>query len=191
MVGTFADIDARKNEEEQMRHQASHDALTGLPNRVLFADRLRQAIRVAQREHIRLAVLYFDLDKFKPVNDTYGHAVGDALLAAMAKRVSGRLRDSDTLARIGGDEFVVLLPRCSGPDDARKVGENILAQLNREFVIEQDALHISGSIGYALYPDNGRDSDELLRCADEAMYAAKSNGRGQVRGYGETVPDTA
>jgi diguanylate cyclase (GGDEF)-like protein/PAS domain S-box-containing protein len=191
MVGTFADIDERKGEEEQMRHQASHDALTGLPNRVLFADRLRQAIRVAQREHIRLAVLYFDLDKFKPVNDTYGHAAGDALLAAMARRVSGRLRDSDTLARIGGDEFVVLLPRCAGPDDARKVGENILAQLNREFVIEHNALRISGSIGYALYPDHSRDSDELLRLADEAMYEAKSNGRGQVRGYGETAPHAA
>jgi diguanylate cyclase (GGDEF)-like protein/PAS domain S-box-containing protein len=162
MVGTFADIDDRKSEEEQMRHRASHDALTGLPNRLLFADRLHQAIRVAQREHTRLAVLYFDLDKFKPVNDTYGHAVGDALLAAVAKRVSGRLRDSDTLARLGGDEFVVLLPRCGGPDDARKVGENILAQLNREFVIEHDTL-----------------------------YDAKENGRGQVRGYVEPVRDNA
>jgi diguanylate cyclase (GGDEF)-like protein len=183
MVGTFADIEARKCQEEQIRHQANHDALTGLPNRLLFGDRLRQALRVAQREHYGLAVLYFDLDKFKPVNDTYGHAIGDALLVAVARRVEHRLRDSDTLARIGGDEFVVLLPRCAGPDDARKVGDTILAQLNREFVVEGHALHISGSIGYALFPEHGRDGEALLRGADQAMYEAKTNGRGQVRGF--------
>jgi diguanylate cyclase (GGDEF)-like protein/PAS domain S-box-containing protein len=191
MVGTFADIDTRKHQEERMRHQASHDALTGLPNRALFADRLRQAIRVAKREHVRLAVLYFDLDRFKPVNDTFGHAVGDALLVAMARRVEARLRDSDTLARMGGDEFVVLLPRCAGPEDARKVGENILAQLNREFVIEGHTVRISGSIGYALFPDDSRDSEELVRRADHAMYEAKANGRGQVCGYVEKVADPA
>jgi diguanylate cyclase (GGDEF)-like protein len=183
MVGTFADIEARKHQEEQILHRANHDALTGLPNRLLFGDRLRQALRVAQREHFGLAVLYFDLDKFKPVNDTHGHAVGDALLVAVARRVQQRLRDSDTLARIGGDEFVVLLPRCAGQEDARKVGDTILAQLNREFVVEGHALHISGSIGYALFPEHGRDGEALLRGADQAMYEAKTHGRGQVRGF--------
>jgi diguanylate cyclase (GGDEF)-like protein len=182
MVGTFANIDTRKTEEAQMRHQATHDALTGLPNRVLFADRLRQAVLAAQREKTRLAVLYFDLDKFKPVNDTHGHAIGDALLISVAQRVSASLRESDTLARIGGDEFVVLLPRCGGPEDARKVGENILAQLNRPFPVEQLVLHISCSVGFALFPDNGVDSDTLLRSADQAMYEAKTHGRSQVRG---------
>jgi diguanylate cyclase (GGDEF)-like protein len=182
MVGTFANIDTRKTEEAQMRHQATHDALTGLPNRVLFADRVRQAVLAAQREKTRLAVLYFDLDKFKPVNDTHGHAIGDALLISVAQRVSASLRESDTLARIGGDEFVVLLPRCGGPDDARKVGENILAQLNRPFPVEHLVLHISCSVGFALFPDNGVDGDTLLRSADQAMYEAKTHGRSQVRG---------
>jgi diguanylate cyclase (GGDEF)-like protein len=188
MVGTFANIDTRKTEEAQMRHQATHDALTGLPNRVLFADRLRQAVLAAQREKTRLAVLYVDLDKFKPVNDTHGHAVGDALLISVAQRVSGSLRESDTLARLGGDEFVVLLPRCGGPDDARKVGENILTQLNRPFPVEQLVLHISCSVGFALFPDNGLDGDALLRSADQAMYDAKTHGRSQVRGAGRNLP---
>jgi diguanylate cyclase (GGDEF)-like protein/PAS domain S-box-containing protein len=188
MVGTFANIDTRKTEEAHIRHQATHDALTGLPNRVLFADRLRQAVLTAQREKTRLAVLYFDLDKFKPVNDTHGHAVGDALLISVAQRVSGSLRESDTLARLGGDEFAVLLPRCGGADDARKVGENILAQLNRPFPVEQLVLHISCSVGFALFPDNGLDGETLLRSADQAMYDAKTHGRSQVRGAGRNLP---
>lgn len=182
MVGTFADIDARKSEEQHILYQAQHDGLTGLPNRLLFADRLQQAIRAAQRERTKVAVLYFDLDKFKPVNDTYGHAVGDALLAEVAQRVGAGLRGSDTLARVGGDEFVVLLPRCADAAQARKVAGNILEQLNREFVAGGQVLHISGSIGYALFPADGQDGEALLRSADRAMYAAKSAGRGCVRG---------
>ena len=173
MVGTFANIDARKSEEEHIRHLAHHDALTGLPNRVLFSDRLHQAIRAAQRERNKLAVLYFDLDKFKPVNDTYGHAVGDRLLQQVAARVRAGLRDSDTLARVGGDEFVVLLPRCAGDPDAVKVADHILALLNRPFEVEGHVLHISGSMGHALYPDNGTDEEQLLHAADLAMYDAK------------------
>jgi diguanylate cyclase (GGDEF)-like protein len=177
MVGTFVNIDARKCEEEQIRYLAHHDALTGLPNRVLFSDRLSQAIRVAQRERTKVAVLYFDLDKFKPVNDTYGHAVGDRLLEQIAARVRSSLRDSDTLARFGGDEFVVLLPRCGGASDAAKVGDNILALLNRPFDVDGHMLSISGSMGYALYPDSGVDEEQLLRCADQSMYHAKSQGQ--------------
>jgi diguanylate cyclase (GGDEF)-like protein len=191
MAGTFANIDARKSEELQIRHQAYHDVLTGLPNRLLFADRLEQAIRVAQRERTRLAVLYFDLDKFKPVNDTYGHAVGDTLLVEVARRVGDGLRDSDTLARIGGDEFVVLLPRCADAEQARKVGENILARLNREFALDSHVLHISGSIGFAVFPENGHDGEALLRSADLAMYAAKSAGRARVCGPKDGLPAAA
>ncbi|GAB3460318.1 hypothetical protein GCM10027321_19630 [Massilia terrae] len=181
MVGTFADIGLRKTREAHMRHQATHDALTGLPNRILLADRLRQAVRIAQREKTRLAVLFFDLDKFKPVNDSYGHAVGDALLVAVGQRVASCLRESDTLARVGGDEFVVLLPRCANMEDARTVGENILSQLNRPFTVEQHVLQISGSIGCAMFPDHGLDGESLLRGADRAMYEAKNHGRNRVR----------
>ena len=180
IVGTVADIDARKLQEDEIRHQAHHDMLTGLPNRLLFNDRLRQALLAAQREGNKLAVLFFDLDKFKPVNDTHGHAVGDLLLQQVATRVRGALRASDTLARIGGDEFVVLLPRIGAAPDARRVAEEILAELNRPFVSEGRTLEISGSIGVAVYPDSGVSAEALMRSADGAMYDAKLQGRACV-----------
>ncbi len=180
IVGTVADIDARKLQEDEIRHQAHHDMLTGLPNRLLFGDRLRQALLTAQREQHKLAVIFFDLDKFKPVNDTYGHAVGDLLLQQVATRVRGALRASDTLARIGGDEFVVLLPRIAAALDARHVAEEILAALNRPFALDAATMHISGSLGVAVYPDAGLDAEALLHHADQAMYDAKIGGRGCV-----------
>ena len=183
IVGTVADIDARKLQEEQIRHLAHHDILTGLPNRLLFGDRLRQALLAAQRASCLLGLVFFDLDKFKPVNDNYGHAVGDLLLQQVATRLRGILRASDTLARLGGDEFVVLLPRVSGMLDARKVAEDILRELNRPFVTEGFTLHISASLGVAVYPDAAHDADSLMRCADAAMYQAKLQGRGQVAEY--------
>ena len=180
LVGTFSNIDVRKNEEARMRRMAHEDALTGLPNRVLLGDRLRQALRSAGRDGHKVALIYFDLDKFKPVNDTHGHAVGDRLLQLVARRLRAGLRDSDTLARVGGDEFVVLLPRCAGVDDAAKVAENILAQLNQPFEDGELTHRISGSLGIALYPDDGLDADSLLHSADLAMYDAKSHGRSRV-----------
>ena len=180
IVGTVADIDARKLQEDEIRHQAHHDMLTGLPNRLLFNDRLRQALLGAEREGGKLAVLFFDLDKFKPVNDTHGHAVGDLLLQQVATRVRSALRASDTLARIGGDEFVVLLPRIGAAPDARGVAEDILAQLNRPFFNDGLRLEISGSIGVAVYPDSGASAEELMRSADGAMYDAKLQGRACV-----------
>jgi diguanylate cyclase (GGDEF)-like protein len=182
MIGTFSNIDARKGEEEQIRHMAHHDALTGLPNRLLFDDRLAQALRAAERDGNKVAVIYFDLDKFKPVNDTHGHAVGDRLLQAVASRVRDGLRNSDTLARIGGDEFVVLLPECASAADAMTVSSTILALLYRPFEVSGLAFHISGSVGFALYPDGGADAEQLLRSADRAMYEAKARGRNQVAG---------
>jgi diguanylate cyclase (GGDEF)-like protein len=187
IVGTVADIDARKMQEEQIRHLAHHDVLTGLPNRLLFGDRLRQALLAAQREGQRLAVVFFDLDKFKPVNDSYGHAVGDLLLQQVATRLRGILRASDTLARLGGDEFVVLLPRVAGTGDARKVAEDILRELTRPFLTEGFTLHISASLGVAVYPDGAGDPDSLMRCADAAMYQAKLLGRGRVAEYAEAA----
>lgn len=180
MVGTFSNIDVRKNEEARMRRMAHEDALTGLPNRVLLGDRLRQAIRTAGRDGHKAAVIYFDLDKFKPVNDTHGHAAGDRLLQLVARRLRAGLRESDTLARIGGDEFVVLLPRCAGIQDATIVADNILVQLNQPFEDGELTHRISGSLGIALYPDDGMDGEALLRSADGAMYDAKSHGRNRV-----------
>lgn len=180
IVGTVADIDARKLQEDQIRHLAHHDMLTGLPNRLLFGDRLRQALLAAQREEYKLAVIFFDLDKFKPVNDSYGHAVGDVLLQQIATRLRTPLRASDTLARLGGDEFVVLLPRVAGAGDARKVAEDMLRELSRPFMTEGFSVTISASLGVAVYPDCALDTDSLLRCADAAMYDAKLHGRGRV-----------
>ncbi|MFN3792773.1 diguanylate cyclase domain-containing protein [Massilia sp.] len=182
MVGTFSNIDARKLEEARMRRMAHEDALTGLPNRVLLGDRLRQAIRTASRDGHKVALIYFDLDKFKPVNDTHGHAAGDRLLQLVARRLRAGLREADTLARVGGDEFVVLLPRCASLLDAGKVAENILFQLNQPFEDGGLVHRISGSLGIALFPDDGTDAEDLLRAADLAMYDAKSHGRSRVMG---------
>ncbi len=180
VVGTVTEIDQRKLAEQEMRHLASHDSLTGLANRALFGDRLEQALLRAKRDENMLAVLYFDLDKFKPVNDTYGHGMGDQLLVQVARRVRGSLRKSDTLARLGGDEFAVLLATCASTADAMNVAANVLRLLNTAFVIDDVALHISGSIGVAVYPDCGPDAKQLVHCADQAMYAAKQQGRNQV-----------
>ncbi|GIZ52688.1 sensor domain-containing diguanylate cyclase [Noviherbaspirillum aridicola] len=181
MVGTFSDITDRKRREAQIEHMARHDPLTGLPNRALLNDRLQQALLRARRENTPLALIYFDLDKFKPVNDTWGHATGDRLLEAVAERVRGCLRGSDTVARVGGDEFVVLLPAIGAEDDAQAIGENILAALNRPFELDGHVLNISASIGIATYPGDATDQASLMRCADRAMYQAKDAGRGRVQ----------
>jgi len=191
IVGTVADIDARKMQEEHIRHLAHHDMLTGLPNRLLFGDRLRQALLAAQRGEHKLALVFFDLDKFKPVNDSYGHAVGDILLQQIATRLRGTLRASDTLARLGGDEFVVLLPRVADAGDARKVAEDILRELSRPFMTEGFNVNISASLGVAVYPDCAPDADSLLRYADAAMYEAKLHGRGCVSDLMELRRDAA
>jgi len=191
IVGTVADIDARKMQEEHIRHLAHHDMLTGLPNRLLFGDRLRQALLAAQRGEHKLALIFFDLDKFKPVNDSYGHAVGDILLQQIAARLRGTLRASDTLARLGGDEFVVLLPQVADAGDARKVAEDILRELSRPFMTEGFNLSISASLGVAVYPDCAPDADSLLRYADAAMYEAKLHGRGCVADLMELRRDAA
>ena len=189
MVGTFSNIDTRKQEEQRMRRMAHEDALTGLPNRVLLHDRMRQAILSADREGHKVGLVYFDLDNFKPVNDTHGHAVGDRLLRMVAQRVRAALRESDTLARVGGDEFAVLLPRCQQPQDAERVAATILARLEEPFDDGERILRVSGSLGYALYPDCGAGdgnaaaaAEALLHCADLAMYDAKAHGRNRISG---------
>ena len=183
LCGISTDISVRKEIEEHMSHMAQYDALTQLPNRALFNDRLQQAIAAAQRHKEHLALMFLDLDKFKPVNDTYGHGVGDLLLKEVAQRIQDCLRESDTAARLGGDEFVVLLPTNEAERDASKVGEKIRHALNRPFELAGHSLQISSSIGIAVYPEHGSDEKLLVKNADTAMYHAKKNGRNNVKVY--------
>ena len=179
VVSIAIDITERKRIEEQMRHMAQHDVLTGLANRALFSDRVQQAISRAGRTHSQLAVLYIDLDHFKPINDTYGHAVGDAVLKTTAERLQSALRTSDSLGRIGGDEFNVLLTDVSGADSALAVAEKIARVVARPIDHNGHCLSISASIGVAIYPDHGSDEISLLSTADRAMYSSKT-GRAHV-----------
>jgi diguanylate cyclase (GGDEF)-like protein len=170
---------------------AQYDALTHLPNRALFEDRLHQAIASAQRNKAHLALMFIDLDKFKPVNDTYGHGVGDLLLKEVAVRIQNCLRDSDTAARIGGDEFVILLPAIESAADAGKVGEKIRLSLNQPFELAGHTLGIGSSIGVAVYPQHGKDEKLLVKSADIAMYHAKKNGRNNVKIYQRGMQETS
>jgi diguanylate cyclase (GGDEF)-like protein/PAS domain S-box-containing protein len=181
MICTLSDISERKATEERISHMAQHDTLTDLPNRALFSDRLRLAIAKASRNRERLAMMFIDLDKFKPVNDTYGHAVGDLLLREVAHRLQHCVRESDTVGRIGGDEFVVLLPAIESERDALSVAAKIQFALNQPFVVAGHVLSISSSIGVAIYPDHGTDEMQLAKCADDAMYLAKESGRNNVK----------
>lgn len=167
---------------EQLRHQAMHDALTGLPNRVLLLDRLEQAILNMQRKHERFSLLLLDLDGFKDVNDTYGHHIGDRLLAKIGIRLRAHLRDSDTIARLGGDEFAVLIGGVGSLSDAEQVAAHLLQSLEQAIVVEGEPLVVGGSIGIVHCPAHGADPATLLRRADVAMYAAKSDGVG-MRSY--------
>jgi diguanylate cyclase (GGDEF)-like protein len=164
----------------QLLVRSHTDALTGLPNRTLLEDRLRQAIIKAQRDGGYLALMIVDLDKFKPVNDTHGHAVGDELLREMARRMVACVRESDTVARMGGDEFMVLLPGVDQVHDALLVAEKIRESLNHSFALEGDRMAISASIGVAAFPEHGDDATSLFRAADEALYRAKAQGRNRV-----------
>ncbi len=183
-VAVFSDISERKADENRMRKLAHFDVLTGLANRTLFSDRLHQVIVKARRDNTKAALLFIDLDKFKPVNDDLGHHVGDLLLKAVASRLLDCVRrESDTVGRLGGDEFVVLLPEIETSNAAIAVAEKILGALNKTFEIgkQNHQIHISASIGIALYPDHGSDETLLLKSADAAMYRAKEGGCNQVQ----------
>lgn len=183
LCGIATDITKEKDDEEHIRHMAQYDALTNLPNRALFSDRLQQTFSAAIRTHEHFALMFIDLDKFKPVNDTFGHAVGDLLLNEAAQRMQSCVRQSDTVARIGGDEFVVLLPSLKDDLDAQDVAEKIRHALNLPFELSGHTLHISSSIGVAIYPEHGVNEKELIKNADIAMYHAKENGRNNVTLY--------
>jgi diguanylate cyclase (GGDEF)-like protein len=162
---------------------AYYDTLTDIPNRKLLSDRLQQAISIAKRDEKRLAVMFIDLDKFKPINDELGHYVGDLLLKEVTKRMQDCVRESDTVARIGGDEFIVLLPNIEAVQDAMLVAEKIRHSLNQPFMLVGQSLNISSSTGIAVYPEHGKDEIQLVKNADTAMYIAKVGGRNDVRLY--------
>jgi diguanylate cyclase (GGDEF)-like protein/PAS domain S-box-containing protein len=188
LVGVVADISDLKQAESRIREMAQRDPLTGLANRLLFSDRLQQAISVAQRDHSPLALLYLDLDNFKPVNDDFGHAVGDLLLREVAQRLTACVRHSDTVGRIGGDEYVLLLRTMNGDGSAQAIAEKVRQAIQQPFDIENHRISISCSIGVALYPDHGGDELTLQRSADVAMYRAKRDGRNMVRAAEAATP---
>ena len=182
IVLTLRDVSERKGLEEELKHQAFHDALSGLANRALFLDRLEHALARATRSHSLLAVLFLDLDDFKLVNDSLGHAAGDDLLVAVAARLDSSLRGGDTAARFGGDEFAVLLEEISDLEEATQVAERIISELRAPMMIEDREIQVHASIGIAL-PSDIEGPAELLQAADVAMYAAKGRGKGRYEVY--------
>jgi len=189
--GTIEDITARKVAEEQLLHQAHYDSLTELPNRVLCFDRLELALGQARRNKLRVAVLFVDLDRFKTVNDSLGHAVGDALLREGARRLAGCLRAGDTVARVGGDEFAVVLTELARPEDARAVAQKMLEAVAAPMQLEGHQIYVTASAGIAIYPDDGAEGDVLLRNADAAMFSAKEAGRNKVQFYTRAMNERA
>lgn len=182
-VTAIRDISVRKNAEQAIRHQAYFDGLTGLPNRLLFFDRLTVAVEQSSRENKGLAVMFLDLDRFKNVNDSLGHNVGDLLLFEVADRLSSCLKKGDTVSRLGGDEFTVLLNEIKDPSEANLVAEKIARAINEPYMIQEQSINIGVSIGIALYPQHGQDADDLIKNADSAMYDVKDNGRNNYQLY--------
>ena len=184
-VATLTDITRSKQLEEELRHRAYHDPLTDLPNRALFADRLRVAILQAQRHKRSFALCFIDLDRFKPVNDEFGHAAGDDLLVETARRLRLCVRAADTVARLGGDEFAAILADAGSGTEVKEVAARIVAELARPFALQAGIAHISCSIGIALFPDHGGDAEALQRNADTALYAVKTSTRNAYRICGD------
>jgi diguanylate cyclase (GGDEF)-like protein/PAS domain S-box-containing protein len=184
-LSVFADISERKREQERMESLAYHDALTRLPNRILLADRLEQALARADRSQALVAVCYLDLDDFKPVNDKYGHKAGDQVLRHVARSLELGVRGEDTVARMGGDEFVLVLD-LRARDEWQPIVDRVLALIVEPCDIgEGHSVTVTACVGVAVFPEDGNDGEVLLRNADEALYAAKRVGPGQVRLFGE------
>ena len=175
--GLISDITGRKRMEQRLAHQATHDLLTGLPNRLVFEDRFQQAMARVRRHGGMLALLYLDLDRFKRINDTLGHQAGDSLLQSAARRLVGCLRESETLSRAGGDRFMLILTDVGGPQAAARVAERILGTLSAPFHVKGNEVFLSASIGIALFPQDGPDLASLQKAADSALYAAKRQGK--------------
>ncbi|MCK6391910.1 MAG: EAL domain-containing protein, partial [Azonexus sp.] len=186
-IGVFTDISERKQSEARIHHLAHHDALTGLPNRLLLDDRISQGILNSRRAKRQMAIIFVDLDRFKNINDTLGHEIGDSLLVQAAQRGLSVLREADTLCRQGGDEFVVVLPELAHRQDAAHIVRKLLAALCQPYLLAGHELTVSGSAGIALYPENGETASELLRKADAAMYRAKEEGRNTWRFFSSEI----
>ncbi|MCL5934923.1 MAG: diguanylate cyclase, partial [Firmicutes bacterium] len=187
VVFVSRDITERRRYEETIRRQAFHDALTGLPNRMLFYDRLTKAMAHAKRNRRMLSVLFMDLDQFKLINDTLGHAAGDQLLKCITERLTECTREDDTVARLGGDEFTLLLPEINEVESVTRVAVKILEAVRKPLKIFDRELYITTSIGIALYPHDGNDTETLLKNADTAMYQAKEKGRNNYQLYSPAI----
>jgi diguanylate cyclase (GGDEF)-like protein len=185
VLRTYTDITARKRDEERMRHVARHDALTSLVNRDVFFECLGDAMTDARRDGSRFAVHYIDLDGFKPINDGFGHAIGDKVLAAIAERMRKIARDADVVARMGGDEFAVLQRAVQGRDSTLGLAQRLLNGVSQPLEVESHRVQVGASVGIALWPDGGEDPESMLRHADQAMYAAKAAGRNCARIFGD------
>lgn len=180
-VAFVLDLTEQKQAEARIRYMAHYDPLTGLPNRMLLQDRVQQAINYAQRDGTQIAVLFLDLDHFKHINDSLGHSIGDRLLQQIAARLRQCLREGDSVTRWGGDEFVLCLPTLTRSDDAALTAQKVLETVNRPYLVDEHELHITGSIGISVYPNDGSDVESLMRAADMAMYHAKEQGRGNCQ----------
>lgn len=186
-VGVQNDISEQKRAEESLLHMATHDALTGLPNRSLLQDRIGQAIAHAERTAREVAVLFLDIDRFKNINDSLGHAAGDALISILARRLRDAIRTADTVARVGGDEFVIVLTDINRESDITQVLPGLLAAIRQPMLVEGHELSVTASIGISAYPHDGRDATSLLKNADTAMYQAKEAGRNEFRFYAQAM----
>ncbi|MDO9213674.1 MAG: diguanylate cyclase [Methylococcales bacterium] len=191
-VGVFADISKIKASEVHLDFLAHHDPLTRLPNRLLLLSRLEHALKIAQREQKMFALLMLDLDRFKEVNDSFGHLAGDELLQQIAQRLSSRLRGVDTVCRLGGDEFTILLEDMSQPEDAALVANDIINVLSEPWQLSENIeVRIGASVGISLYPDHGDEPEQLLQQADSALYHAKSQGRGCFKYFSVAITQAA
>ncbi len=187
LAAILSDITDRKKSEEQIKNLAYYDVLTGLPNRRLFNDRLNIAIANAHRHDHLLALVFVDLDLFKRINDTLGHSAGDKLLVEVGRRISSQLREGDTAARMGGDEFTLLLQEIDDPDSAVNIAHRIINAISQPFTIDNNTLYVTASIGISIYPNDGNNSETLIRNADTAMYRAKDDGRNSYQLYTATM----
>ncbi len=190
-ISVFNDITEHRQKEEHIRHLAYYDALTGLPNKFLFGDRLNLAITHAQYHKHMLAVMVLDVDRFKRINDTLGHAIGDMVIQTVADRLSRCIEEGDTLSRLGGDEFMFILDEVKGIQDVTKVLHKIIDTLSYPLYVHEHELHITGSIGISMYPSDGKDIDTLVKNADTAMYRAKELGKNNYQMYTPTMNDKA